>query len=58
MDLHIRRQYLSVQFIGFGFDAFQNALRLLASEHQNHAFNRIVILLYCRVLVLRESKLP
>ncbi len=45
MDLHVRRQYLPIQFVGFRLDALQYVLRLLAAEHQNHAFNRIVILL-------------
>src|SRR5271154_4535080 len=33
-----------VQFFGFLFHAFQNVLRLLAAEHQDDAFDNIVIL--------------
>ena len=45
MDLYVRRQNLPVQFLGLGLDALQNVLRLLAAQHENDAFDRVVIFL-------------
>ena len=36
---------LTVQFFGLGLNSLQNVLRLLAAAHEDHAFDRVVILL-------------
>src|SRR5271156_5610637 len=41
---YIGRKNMFVQFFGLFFHTFQNVLRLLAAEHQDDAFDNIVIL--------------
>src|SRR5277367_651493 len=43
MNFDVGRQDLSVQFLGLSFDRFQDVLCLLPAQHQNDAFDRIVI---------------
>ena len=45
MDFDVRRQDGPVQFIGLGFHALEDVLRLLPAKHENDALNRIVVLL-------------
>ena len=45
MNLDVGRQDLAVQFLGFCFNSFQDVLRLLPTQHENDAFDRIVIFL-------------
>src|ERR1700690_61968 len=45
MYLDVRRQNLPVQFLRFCLNSFENVLRLLPAQHQNHALNSVVILL-------------
>jgi hypothetical protein len=39
------RSDLAVQFLSFGFNSFQDVLRLFPAQHENDALNYIVILL-------------
>src|ERR1017187_7928700 len=45
VDFDVLRKDVAIQFIGLSFHALENVLRLLAAEHENHALNRIVVLL-------------
>ena len=54
MDLHIRRQDLAVQFFRLGLDAFQDILRLLASQHQNDAFHGVIVVLEAELAQARS----
>ena len=45
MDLDVWRQDVAVEFLGLGFHALQNVLRLLAAQHEDDAFDRVIILL-------------
>ena len=45
MNLDIRRQDLTVQFLRFCLNSFQDGLCLFPTQHQNDALDRIVILL-------------
>src|SRR5579872_464231 len=45
MNLDVRRQDLAVQFFSFCLDSFQDVLRLLTTQHENHALYRVVIFL-------------
>ncbi len=44
-DLYVRRQNAVIQFLRLFFHAGENVLRLLAAQHQDHAFDGIVIFL-------------
>ena len=45
MNLNVRRQDLAVQFVRLCLNSFEDVLRLLPAQHENDAFNRIVIFL-------------
>ena len=45
MNLDVGRQDLVVQFFGLGLHSLQDVLRLLSAQHENDAFDGIVILL-------------
>src|ERR1700733_507448 len=49
-NFYIRRKNMLVQFFGFFFHAFQDVLRLVAAEHHDDAFDRVIVLV--------ESELP
>ncbi len=36
---------MTIQFVGFGLDVFQNVLRLLSAQHQDDAFDGVIIFL-------------
>src|SRR3954454_7112505 len=45
LDLYVMRKDVAIQFFGLRLDVLQNILRLLAAEHENDAFNRIITFL-------------
>src|ERR1700722_303559 len=45
---------MAVQFFGLGFNALQDVLRLLTAQHENDAFDRVVILLKAELAEARR----
>src|ERR1035438_8937129 len=45
VNLNVGREDLLVEFLGLSFDALENVLRLLSTQHENDAFHRIVVVL-------------
>ena len=45
MDLHVRRQNAIVEFLGLLFHARQDVLGLLAGQHEDDAFDPVIVLL-------------
>ena len=53
MDFDVGRQNASIQLLGLGLHSLQDVLCLLAAKHEDHALNRVVILL---ITELAESR--
>ena len=45
VDLYVRRQDIAIEFVGLSPDAAQYVLRLLASPHEDHALDGVVVIL-------------
>src|SRR5215469_3485702 len=53
MDLHIGREDRAVQLIGLRLDSFKNVLRLLAAQHENDAFDSVIVVLIAELAEAR-----
>ncbi len=54
MDLDVGRQDGAIEFVGLGLDRLEHVLRLLAAQHEDDAFDRVIVLLIAELAEARR----